>query len=61
MSDPELVGLSDIATRLRVARATVDTWRHRGQMPPPDFVVSGRPAWRWQTIRRWAERTGRIK
>jgi hypothetical protein len=29
-------------------------------LPEPRWYVSGRPAWNWQDILRWAEETGRI-
>lgn len=56
----ELVGAQEIADLLEVAVATVSTWRHRGVMPEPYTVVSGRPAWRLETILGWAEETGRL-
>lgn len=55
----ELVGIVEIADRLKVNRGTVDLWRHRDLLPEPDYTIGGRPAWRWSTIRRWADRTGR--
>lgn len=59
---PDPVGLAEIATRLRVQRATVDQWRQRDVLPPPDYPsVGGRPAWEWQTIREWGRQTGRIQ
>lgn len=60
MTPSELVGLKEIATKLKVKRATVDTWRRRGDLPEPTFTIGGRPAWRWAAIRRWARDTGRF-
>ncbi len=57
----EPVGLVEIAHRLGVVRDTADKWRVRGELPPPDFTVGGRPAWRWATIEAWARRTGRLR
>ena len=55
----EPVGLAEIADRLGVARQTVDSWRTRGVLPAPTWEVGGRPAWDWETIRAWADTTGR--
>lgn len=54
------VGIAEIAGRLDVKRQTVDQWRHRGLLPEPEWTVSGNPAWKWQTIERWARDTGRL-
>ena len=56
----EPVGPVEIAERLGVARATVDTWRQRGVLPAPDWHVSGRPLWDWPTVESWARDTGRL-
>lgn len=54
------VGAVEIAARLGVARATVDSWRIRDSgFPDPDWTVGGRPAWRWSAVRDWAAATGR--
>ena len=55
------VGMIEIAARLGVKRATVDTWHHRGILPAPTWPsVSGRPLWAWHVIERWAVETGRL-
>ena len=45
------------ATRLGVARRTVDSWRGRGTkgdpFPEPRWTVGGRPAWNWDDVERW--------
>lgn len=56
---PQPIGIHEVADMLDVARNTVDSWRHRGLMPEPDWTVGGRPAWDAATIREWAQRTGR--
>lgn len=56
-ADP--VGLSDIADRLGVARQTAKQWHLRKELPPAKWMVSGRPAWDWPTIEKWAKKTGR--
>jgi predicted DNA-binding transcriptional regulator AlpA len=61
MDDMLPVGISEIAVKLGVKRATVDQWLQRRLLPPPDWTVGGRPAWNWPTVRRWAEETGRIE
>ncbi len=57
----DLVGVREIAERLGVPRGTVAIWRHRAQMPEPEWTISGGPVWRWTTIERWARKTGRLK
>lgn len=56
----DLVGVREIAERLGVPRGTVAIWRHREQMPEPEWTISSGPVWRWATIERWAEKTGRL-
>lgn len=58
MCDP--VGSDDIAQRLGVQRDTVKMWRHRGLLPEPKWLVSGRPCWNWPDIAKWAAATGRL-
>lgn len=53
------VGIIEIARHLGVQRATVDQWLVRKLLPPPRWAVGGRPAWAWEDIAGWAERTGR--
>ena len=55
----DLVGLSEVADRLNVARATVDQWRHRDVLPEADWNLGGGPVWLWSTIESWADATGR--
>lgn len=50
--DQDLVGIGEIAKRLKVKRATVDKWRQRGVLPKPDWELMGGPVWRWDTIKR---------
>lgn len=54
----EIVGIPEIADRLGVPRPTLDTWRRRGELPEPGYMIGNRPAWRWSVIRTWALRTG---
>jgi predicted site-specific integrase-resolvase len=49
----ELVGLTQIAERLGVARATVDSWRRRGQLPEPHQMVGIHPLWDWERLNSW--------
>jgi len=55
----ELLAAPQIAELLGVRPSLIYTWRTRGQMPAPDLVISGRPAWRHDRIVRWAVKTGR--
>ena len=56
----EPVGGMEIADRLGVQRRTVAVWKQRRLLPPGRWTVSGEDAWDWDTIREWAERTGRL-
>lgn len=56
----DIVGLKEIAERLGVKPQTAAAWRHRNLLPAPEGIVSGAPAWQWQTIEQWAIRTGRV-
>jgi predicted DNA-binding transcriptional regulator AlpA len=50
------VGAVEIASRLGVARATVDQWRQRHpDFPAPRWLVGGRPCWNWDDITPWVE------
>ncbi len=55
----DLVGLSEIADRLRVKRQTTKQWKLRGILPPPKWTVGSTPIWEWSTIEKWAKKTGR--
>jgi len=58
----DLVGVEEIAGRLRVARSTVSGWHSRGLMPNPLGVVSGRtPVWEWADVEAWARESGRLR
>ena len=54
------VGLTEIAERLGVQPETPQRWRMRDVMPEPRWTVSGRPAWDWPDVERWAKDTGRL-
>lgn len=54
------VGLVEIAELLQVRRSTVDQWGQRGLLPPREWTVGGRPAWRLSVIVAWAHDTGRL-
>lgn len=55
----QIVGEKEIATELGVRENTVHQWWVHDQMPAPDGLVSGNPAWHWGSVRDWAWRTGR--
>lgn len=47
----------DIAKLTGVPKATLMVWRHRGKMPEPDYMPSGRiPLWTEKTIKTWIEK-----
>jgi hypothetical protein len=56
-----LVDIAAIAERLDVPKDTVNKWRHRDLLPDPDYPLAVGPVWEWETIRVWAERTGRLQ
>jgi predicted DNA-binding transcriptional regulator AlpA len=63
MPDPDpntIVGAKEIAELLRVAPNTVHQWHKRAQLPPPEGMAAGAPAWHWSTIHDWARETGRL-
>lgn len=55
-----LVGLREIAELLHVQPDTPNVWRARGVLPEPEWVVSGTPVWRLETIVGWARESGRL-
>jgi hypothetical protein len=57
---PEIVGEMEIAARLHVEEDTVRDWAEANLLPVPEGHVAGFPAWRWDTVREWARRTGRL-
>ncbi|HEV2121244.1 MAG TPA: hypothetical protein VGW38_00520 [Chloroflexota bacterium] len=57
----DLVGMAEIAERLGVTHGQVRVWRHRKQLPEPEWDLRNGPLWRWATIRKWAEETGRLE
>ena len=57
----DLVDQSLIAERLGVPRDTVQKWRAREGLPEPDYPQLANPLWDWETIRLWAQQTGRLK
>lgn len=54
------MGVTEIAELLGVQRSTVEQWGQRSLLPPSDWPVGGRDAWRWGRIRTWAILTGRL-
>ena len=50
-----------MATLLDVDTRTPHAWFSRKLLPPPEFAaVNGSPAWRSETILRWAAQTNRL-
>ena len=51
---PDLVGRREIADRAGTTPGLVDAWRRRhADFPQPEWVVSGTPIWRWETVAAW--------
>jgi hypothetical protein len=60
-SEPDLVGLAEIAERLGVLYETAVRWRYRNLLPEPRWMISGSPIWDWdRDIAPWARSTGRL-
>lgn len=58
MQAPELLGpalldASQLARRLGVTRETIDSYRSRDRLPPPQVVRGRTPLWSAPVIRRW--------
>lgn len=60
LSRLDIVDAQSIADRLGVKRETVWMWRSRQLLPAPDWQLACGPIWMWETIREWAEETGRL-
>ncbi len=59
---PDVVDAAEVARRLGVKPKTVTIWTQRENVgfPEPDWIIGGRPAWRWSVVERWARKTGRL-
>ena len=55
-----LVDIAAIAERLGVNKDTVNKWRYRDLLPPPDHDLAVGPVWEWSTIEEWAKTTNRL-
>jgi hypothetical protein len=56
-----MVGIRQIAERLRVSKQTVARWQRRGLLPAPDSNLGDEPAWDWHGVEEWARATGRLE
>ncbi|HEY4869606.1 MAG TPA: helix-turn-helix domain-containing protein [Candidatus Dormibacteraeota bacterium] len=52
------VGATEIAELFGVPVNTVYTWRKRGLLPTPDWIVSNSPIWRLARILAWSRKSG---
>lgn len=59
----QLVGVTEIATRLRLKNVqTVRDWRRRyDDFPKPVASLAMGLVWSWPEVERWARATGRIQ
>jgi len=48
----DIVGIKEIAERTGKPESLIRTWVSRGKLPPRDFTIGGRPAWRWFELKR---------
>ena len=46
-----LLTVSDLAVRWRRSTNALYVARHRGMLPPPDYVIDNKPLWKEETIR----------
>lgn len=56
----KLLTLKDLADRWGEEYNTVKQWNHRGKLPKPDMILSGRPGWTEETIRNMEAQDGGI-
>jgi hypothetical protein len=60
---PELLGVAEVATALRVSRQRVAQLQHRADFPSPDVRLRGGPIWRRATLAHflasWSRTSGR--
>lgn len=49
------LGMAEIAALVGVPLATVRTWRKRGELPAPTWVVSGTPMWSTDLVLQWTQ------
>lgn len=54
---PDIVGTKEIAERICQDGERVDqvetrvrVWNTRGKLPPREWTIGGRPAWRWSEL-----------
>jgi hypothetical protein len=53
-TDDEVVGVHEIAERLKVEKNTVQVWRRRYEdFPAPDYELAMGPAWWWSRVETW--------
>lgn len=58
----DLVGIVEIARRSGVTKDAIHKWRDRyPDFPAPEAVLTATPVWRWESVRRWLDATGRAK
>jgi predicted DNA-binding transcriptional regulator AlpA len=59
-SRTELVVAADIAARLGISRARVSVLASRSNFPKPVGRLGRSDVWRWASVERWAQETGRL-
>jgi len=58
VSERSALGMSEVASYLRVSHQRVSEMYAEGKLPKPDRVDQIGPSWKPTTIERWAEREG---
>jgi len=59
-SRTELVIAADIAERLGISRARVSVLVSRSDFPRPVGRLGRSDVWRWASVQRWAQDSGRL-
>jgi chromosome partitioning protein len=58
MSEPKLVGTSEVAELLRVSKQTILNWRAKGEFPEPIAELKSGPVWDRPQVLKWAQAEG---
>jgi hypothetical protein len=60
VTPPAMLDLTGVARLIGVKDSTVTSYRARGRLPAPQFVVANTPLWSWPVIDHWIRHRGII-